>query len=328
MRGARAFTLLFAFSTALLIGVGCQHDDSNGAGSNSADLLITKTDGSASYTAGGPVTYTIVVSNAGPLNVVGATVADFPTALPQVQDAGWSCVGAGGAACTAGPAAGDINDTVTVPMGGTLTYTLVVTTKPEARGNLVNTANVTPPTGTTDPGPGANSATDTDINAADVPNIAGQYSLAITGISDACGYVGNGTNPLPIVIAQSATQGTLTSGDWSPGYALCGVVSQGTVGTDRTFPAVGEKTYLNLFGPGCGLTESHQWNLTVGAGGQVTGTWSLGLRDNPSGCAGLGSCSSLLHVDGPSCVSCWSCSAPVSEPTPERVRNFLERMKR
>ena len=41
-----------------------------------ADLAITKTDGSATYTPGNAITYTIVASNNGPSAVTGATVAD------------------------------------------------------------------------------------------------------------------------------------------------------------------------------------------------------------------------------------------------------------
>ena len=47
-----------------------------------ADLAITKTDGADHATPGSSTTYTIVVSNAGPSNAIGATVADtFPAAL-------------------------------------------------------------------------------------------------------------------------------------------------------------------------------------------------------------------------------------------------------
>ncbi len=38
-----------------------------------ADLAVTKTDGSATYTPGNAITYTIVVSNNGPSAVTGAT---------------------------------------------------------------------------------------------------------------------------------------------------------------------------------------------------------------------------------------------------------------
>ena len=54
-----------------------------------ADLGITKTDGSATYTPGTSLTYTIVVSNAGPSDVTGAAIADtFPASLANVA---WTC---------------------------------------------------------------------------------------------------------------------------------------------------------------------------------------------------------------------------------------------
>ncbi|MDA1178081.1 MAG: hypothetical protein O2931_04705, partial [Planctomycetota bacterium] len=49
------------------------------------DLSITKTNGVTQVTAGQSTTYTIVVSNAGPSSVTGATVVDtFPTGLTNV----------------------------------------------------------------------------------------------------------------------------------------------------------------------------------------------------------------------------------------------------
>jgi hypothetical protein len=53
-----------------------------------ADLQITKTDGSGTYTAGSPITYTIVVSNAGPSSVTGATVAAECVQHRRTPDAG------------------------------------------------------------------------------------------------------------------------------------------------------------------------------------------------------------------------------------------------
>ncbi|MCB1641292.1 MAG: proprotein convertase P-domain-containing protein, partial [Xanthomonadales bacterium] len=51
-----------------------------------ADLSITKTDGVASAVAGSTTTYTIVASNAGPADAIGATVADsFPAACTSVS---------------------------------------------------------------------------------------------------------------------------------------------------------------------------------------------------------------------------------------------------
>ena len=128
----------------------------------SADLAITKTDGVTTATPGGSVTYTITASNAGPSNATGATVADtFPASLTCT----WTCAGAGGGTCTAA-GSGNINDTVNLPSGGSVTYTASCTISAAATGTLSNTATVTAPAGVTDPTPGNNSATDSDTLAA------------------------------------------------------------------------------------------------------------------------------------------------------------------
>ena len=89
----------------------------------SADLAITKTDGVTTATPGGSTTYTITASNAGPSNSPGTTVADtFPAPLTCT----WTCAGAGGGTCTAA-GAGNINDPVTLPVGGSVTYTATCT---------------------------------------------------------------------------------------------------------------------------------------------------------------------------------------------------------
>jgi len=127
-----------------------------------ADLGVTLTDGITTATAGGAVTYTLTASNAGPSNANGATVADtFPASLTAT----WTCVGAGGGTCTAS-GSGHINDTVNLPVGGSVTYTATAAISAGATGTLSNTATVTTPAGVTDPAPGNNAATDTDTLAA------------------------------------------------------------------------------------------------------------------------------------------------------------------
>jgi uncharacterized repeat protein (TIGR01451 family) len=124
-----------------------------------ADLAVTKTDGVASVTAGTSLVYTIVVTNAGPSNAPNATVTDnFPASLTGVT---WTCAPAGGASCTLG-GTGNINQVVNLPAGGSLTYTVNATVDPCATGSVSNTVTVAPGMGVTDPGPGLNSATDTD----------------------------------------------------------------------------------------------------------------------------------------------------------------------
>jgi len=125
-----------------------------------AQLSITKTDGQTTAFPGQVITYTIVASNAGPTAVVGATVSDtVPAALLTPM---WTCVGASGGTCTAGPVAGNINDAVNLPVGATVTYTLTGTVSPNP-SSLSNTATITPPLTVNDPNLANNSATDTDL---------------------------------------------------------------------------------------------------------------------------------------------------------------------
>jgi uncharacterized repeat protein (TIGR01451 family) len=124
-----------------------------------ADLAITKTDGQGSALPGSPITYAIVAVNAGPSAVGGARVGDvIPTALAGVA---WTCMGTGGGTCTAS-GSGNINDTVNLPVGASVTYTLSGTISPTA-GSVSNTATITPPSGVSDPDAANNSATDTDL---------------------------------------------------------------------------------------------------------------------------------------------------------------------
>ena len=126
-----------------------------------ADLSITKTDGATDEVPGTSISYTITVSNAGPSDAPGVSVMDtFPAILQGVT---YTSVAAGGATGnTAGPANGNINDTVNMPAGSSVTYTVNATIASSATGNLSNTATVTAPGGVSDPTPGNNSATDTD----------------------------------------------------------------------------------------------------------------------------------------------------------------------
>lgn len=126
----------------------------------SADLQITKTDGATDYFANSSRSYTITVSNpSGPSSVTGATVTDvFPA---QVSSANWTCAGVSGATCTAS-GSGNINDSIHVPVGSWVTYTVNIGIGAGASGDMTNTASVSSPAGFTDPVPGNNSSTDTD----------------------------------------------------------------------------------------------------------------------------------------------------------------------
>ena len=126
-----------------------------------ADLSITKDDGQTSITPGATVEYEIVASNNGPEAVTGATVTDtFPSELTGVVS--WTCLAAGGASCTSS-GSGNINQTVDLPNGGSVTYTVSATFDSGATNALENTATVSVPSGVLDPDTGNNSATDIDV---------------------------------------------------------------------------------------------------------------------------------------------------------------------
>src|SRR6185295_6759782 len=134
-----------------------------------ADLSITKTDGAASVNSGSPITYTIVVSNAGPDASTGSIVTD--TVPASITGVTWTCGAAtGGATCGAASGSGNaINTTANLPSASSVTYTISRTLSPSATGTLSNPATViTPASGVSDPtdlsrtGAGTNSATDTD----------------------------------------------------------------------------------------------------------------------------------------------------------------------
>ena len=212
----------------------------------SADLAITKTDGVTIATAGGSVTYTITASNAGPSNASGATVADtFPASLTGT----WTCVGAGGGTCTAA-GSGNINDTVNLPVGGSVTYTVSATVSPAATGTLSNTATVS--STATDPSPGNNSATDTDTIGQ-----SGDLSVTLTG-------------PAGTVVAGNTVVYTLVVGNSGPSNATAATVTS----TLTPAPASVNWTCVGSGGASCPASGSGNINGTadVPSGGSVSYT--------------------------------------------------------
>ncbi len=128
-----------------------------------SNLTASKTNNAATYTPGTTTTYTIVVGNNGPSNAIGALVSDPKPA--QIASWTWVCSGAtGGATGCDGAASNSSNftDTVNLPVGGTITYTVTALISPTATGNLVNTVTVSLPSGGT-PGTATDIDTPPDI---------------------------------------------------------------------------------------------------------------------------------------------------------------------
>ncbi|HEV7763893.1 MAG TPA: hypothetical protein VGQ76_02725, partial [Thermoanaerobaculia bacterium] len=198
-------------------GVTDSNSGNNSAADNDtvtaeADLSITKTDGVTTVTAGGSATYTITASNAGPSNATGATVADtFPASLTCT----WTCLGAGGGTCT-GAGSGNINDTVNLPSGGSVTYTASCTISGAATGSLSNTATVTVPAGVTEADSGNNSATDTDT-------IGASADLSITKTDGVVAATAGGSTTYTITATNAGPSGATgaTVADTFPGSLTC-----------------------------------------------------------------------------------------------------------
>ena len=238
-----------------------------------ADLAVTKTDGVTTATAGGSVTYTITASNAGPSNATGATVADtFPASLTCT----WTCVGAGGGTCTAS-GSGNINGTVNLPSGGSVTYTASCTISAAATGTLSNTATVTAPAGVTDPTPGNNSATDSDTLGASVDlsitktdgvttaTAGGSVTYVITadnsGPSNATGATVADTFPAPLTCTWTCT---------GAGGGTCTASGSGNLNDTVNLPSGGSVTYTATCTISAAATGTLSNTATVTAPAGVT----------------------------------------------------------
>jgi gliding motility-associated-like protein len=121
-----------------------------------ADLNIANTDNESVYIPGGDLTYEIAVNNIGPNDVTGATVTNtFPAG------SNWTAVFAGGATGNAS-GTGNINETVNIPLNGSIVYTAIAPIPSSQSGNLDNISTVTVPAGVTDPNLANNEAQDLD----------------------------------------------------------------------------------------------------------------------------------------------------------------------
>jgi uncharacterized repeat protein (TIGR01451 family) len=151
-----------------------------------ADLSISKTDNTLTYTPGTTTTYTIVVNNAGPSDVTGATVTDL---LPAGVTWSWS-------SSIPSSGTGDINEMVNLASGASIIYTVIVTIPSDFTGTLNNTATITAPMGVTDPTPGNNTATDSDMQAS-------QADLSITKTDNTSNYTAGTTTTYTIVASNA-----------------------------------------------------------------------------------------------------------------------------
>ncbi len=120
-----------------------------------ADVGVGMTADAKGYTPGQPLSYTVVVDNAGPAASPNTTIVDI---LPAAfTSASWTCVPTGGATC---PSSGNGNLThvISLPAGSAATYEISGTVSASASGTLSNSLSAVVG-GLVDPEPSNNTAT-------------------------------------------------------------------------------------------------------------------------------------------------------------------------
>jgi len=205
-----------------------------------ADVAVTK-NGPATATAGGLITYTLIIGNNGPSSADGATVTDSVDA--RITGVTWACGGAtGGAVCgaSASGVGNNVNAVIqTLPPNGSVTITITGTLSPVATGALSNTATVAPPGGTTDPVNGNNSSTTTIpdgsiIRAADLAVVKTGPATVTAGslVSYTVVVTNNGPSQANGATVTDAVDARITGVTWTCGSAsggsVCGAGASGT----------------------------------------------------------------------------------------------------
>jgi uncharacterized repeat protein (TIGR01451 family) len=178
--------------------------DSNGSNNSStdtdtrfaiSDLAITKSDGSNTYTATDPITYTIVVTNSGPSDALGVRVVDnIPednNNNPQFTSWNWSCTMTNASGCNGvtGSTTTFTDTGLNIQVGGRIEYTVTAylpASAPTDTSSISNTARILLPGSPNfiDPNLSNNTFTDTDIPYID---------LQITKSDQGAYYAPNGT---------------------------------------------------------------------------------------------------------------------------------------
>lgn len=121
-------------------------------GTTLVDLGIAIGNGGVpSYAVGGAVTYTVTVTNNGPVDVTGALIKQ--TVLSGVTNpagATWTCAAPGTASCGAASGAGLLDTTGNLPVGQSLVYTITTLNAQAAGTPVVTLVSVAAPAGMTD----------------------------------------------------------------------------------------------------------------------------------------------------------------------------------
>lgn len=127
---------------------------------NVIDLAIQLSNGVDEVGEGALVDYAVLVTNSGPVDAEDATVSVLATG--ELADIQWTCEGSGPGADCGAAGSGDIDDTVNVPAGASLSYVLAGTVVPVEGEELTLLGEVSAAAGQDDTNLADNIAEDTD----------------------------------------------------------------------------------------------------------------------------------------------------------------------
>jgi uncharacterized repeat protein (TIGR01451 family) len=225
-------------------GAASDDDTLNISVETAVDLQVSKSLAPAVPSPGEHIVYTVVVTNAGPSDDSGVTVSD---ALPaELGSVSWSCAATDGATCPHTSGSGDIDETVAMPEGSTVVYTIGGTVDQGAT-SLANVASATAPAGMTELNPDDNLASvdvvlqsraDLSISKSGASSAAGvTFTLVVRNLGPSNVVGATVSDPLPAGL--SGFSGSCTTG----GGAICGWSGSGPVNDNVDLPAGGVITY-------------------------------------------------------------------------------------
>ena len=233
-----------------------------------ADLVISKDDGIETVNPGDALTYTVVVTNNGPSDVVGATVNDFFS--DDLTNIRYTSTAVGGASGNTAAGSGDIDDSINLPAGASVTYTVNATVTAGAVGQIANTASVTAPAGVTE----LNNANNIDT---DVDSIGRQaVDVAITKVPSSLEAIPGHSMSYEIVVANignSEVVGATVQDVMPPEMADVTWQSTATAGASGNAPqgAGSINDVVNLL-PGSSITYTMTGTIVSHATGSITNT--------------------------------------------------------
>lgn len=225
------------------------------------DLGVTKTSNPTTVIAGQTLTYTITLTNNGPSALLAADIVNVTDNLP----AGFTPTTYIAANGTYTSSTGNWTG-LTLASGQSTTLSIAGTASPSASAILTNTVTVTPPTGTTDPTPGNNTATTPTT-------VTRQIDFSLTKTA----------SPKPAVAGQTLTY-TLTLKNNGVSSLLASDIVNVTDNLPAGFtatsyiPATG--TYTSASGNWTGLTLANGQSTTLTIAGTLSAATPAGNLTN------------------------------------------------